>query len=235
MNINEQIAHSNVATKSSVYGDLFSNNTVWDTINTLDVDDIRTTINELTSTVDNITRKPEVRLDTTTKLDIKDKKIYVNRYKDGFQKSSTYLIPDITDIKVYPNTVVVIFADKTKTAAVLDAEDAFNLEQGISICITKRLLGEDGSAIYNKLIKRAFKIKKQNDQAVEKANKAAEAEKERREIARIRHEKKQLRKREKEIETYKEAIVRAAKCLDIKSTKKFFRKFKKTIDNTDNM
>lgn len=186
--------------------------------NTLTVgtcDSVSIEMEDLKKAVDKLTKTPEVRPDTTTKLDIKNGKIFVKHYKDGFFKSERTIMPDIKDVIVYDNTVLVTFADGTKTVAVLDDEDAFNLEQGISICITKKLLGQDGSSVYNKLIKRALKVKKQNEKAVEQAEKAKKEARKRQEIARIRHEKKQLKKREKEIETYKEAIIRAAKHLGL--------------------
>lgn len=155
--------------------------------------------------------EPEVRPETTTKLDAKYGKLYVKHYKDGFFKNERYLIPDITDVKVHHNTVLVTFKDGTKTVAVLDDEDKFNLEQGISICITKKLLGENGSSIYNKLIKRALKVKKQNEQAEAKKEKdKVEAEK-RKALALKRHQKKQAKKRESRISEMAEAYIRAMK------------------------
>ena len=169
-------------------------------------DDFDTKMNELT-------RKPEVRPDTTTKLDTKNGKIYVKHYKDGFFKSERAIMSDIKDVEVYDKTVIVTFVDNTKTVAVLDMEDEFNLEQGISICITKKLLGENGSSIYNKLIKKAFKVKEQNEKAAEKAKKTKAEEKQRRELALARHKKKQAKKREEQISMYTEAFTRAMKAI----------------------
>lgn len=166
-------------------------------------------MDELAEAVDKLTKTPEVRPDTTTKLDIKNGKIAVKHYKDAFFKSERTIMPDIKDVKVHHNTVLVIFADDTKTVAVLDKEDKFDLEQGISICITKKLLGENGSSIYNKLIKRALKVKKQNEKAAEETAKAKEEEKSRRKLALKRHQKKLAKKREAEIEMRKEAYIRA--------------------------
>jgi hypothetical protein len=166
-------------------------------------------INTLEKSIDELTKKPEVSPDTTTKLDIKHKKIYVKHYKDGFSKNERYLIPDITDVKVHHNTVLVTFADDTKTVAVLDNEDKFNLEQGISICITKKLLGESGSSIYNKLIKRALKVKKQNEQAAAKKEKEKVEVKKRKAAALKRHQKKKAKRRGERISEMAEAYIRA--------------------------
>ena len=177
---------------------------------------ISSIIDEAINSANNGTKKEkEVREDTKTKIVIKNNKIYVRYYENGFYKSEKQIIPDFKDLKIYNNTVVMFFTDGTKTSAVLDAEDVFNIEQGISTCITKRLLGEDGSAIYNKLIKRALGVKKQNE------DKAYEEERKKQEIAdkkekyRLKKQKRNERKlkeqREAQIETMKEAYVRAFK------------------------
>lgn len=106
------------------------------------------------------------------------------------------------------------FSDDTKTVAVLDNEDTFSLEQGISICITKKLLGQDGSAIYNKLIKRAFKVKKQNEEAAVKKEKEKIESEKRKAAALKRHQKKQAKKREERISEMAEAYVRAIERLN---------------------
>ena len=195
--------------------DVNSSNSTINSISVADTNYVDNKVAELARTVEKLTKTPEVRPDTTTKLDIKNGKISVKHYKDGFFKSERTIMPDIRDVTVHLDTVLVTFSDDTKTVAVLDNDDAFSLEQGISICITKKLLGQDGSSIYNKLVKRALKVKQDNEKAAKNAEKAKEEARRRQEIARIRHEKKQLKKREKEIETYKEAIIRAAKCLGI--------------------
>ena len=171
---------------------------------------------DLKEAVDKLTKTPEVAIETTTKLDVSNGKIKVKHYKDGFFDTERFIISDIKDVKVHGNTVVVMFADNTKTVAVLDSEDKFSLEQGISICITKKLLGRDGHAIYNKLINRAFKVKEQNEKVAEDAKKAKEAEKRRKELALARHKKKLAKKRETTIEMHKEAYIRAMKQFKIK-------------------
>lgn len=178
-------------------------------------DTITPKIDALEKKIEELTKKPEVRPDTTTKLDIKNGKIFVKHYKDGFFKSERTIMPDIKDVKVHNKTVLVTFADNTQTVAVLDNEDQFNLEQGISICITKKLLNQDGSSVYNKLIKRAFRVMKDNEKAVKAAEKAKVEAKKRKGVARIRHEKKQRKKRENTIEMYKEAIIRAIERLNV--------------------
>ena len=195
--------------------DVNSSNSTINSISVADTNYVDNKVAELARTVEKLTKTPEVRPDTTTKLDIKNGKISVKHYKDGFFKSERTIMPDIRDVTVHLDTVLVTFSDDTKTVAVLDNDDAFSLEQGISICITKKLLGQDGSSIYNKLVKRALKVKQDNEKAAKNAEKAKEEARRRQEIARIRHEKKQLKKRENTIEMYKEAIIRAIERLNV--------------------
>lgn len=155
------------------------------------------------------TKEPDVPVETTTKIDIKNGDIVVKYYKDGFYKSEKRIISDIKDVKIHNNVVIVTFADNTTTKAVLDPEDSFNLEQGISICITKKLLGDEGHAIYNKIIRRALKIKEHNDKEAARANEEKKKAKAKRELAVARRDKKKAKKREEQIEIQKEAYIRA--------------------------
>lgn len=201
------LAHSNLCIDGNTYN-IASN---WETIvnSQLTKSDVEGIVNEVLDK-----KTPEVRPDTTTKLNAKNGKLYVKHYKDGFFKSERHLMPDITDIKVYDNTVLMYFSDNTHTVAVLDNEDAFDLERGISICLTKKLLGECGSSIYNKLIKRAFKVIKDNDQAKAKKKKEKAEAEQRKAAALKRHQKKQAKKREAHIAEMAEAYVRAINYLN---------------------
>lgn len=159
-------------------------------------------------------KKPDVREDAKNKLDIRNNKIYVKYYNEGFYKSEKCIMSDIKDVKVCDHTVIVMFADGTKTKAVLDPEDKFNLEQGISICITKKLLGEGGNAIYNKLISRALKINKQNEDAVKQAEEKKAERQRRKKAAAARKEKRRLKKREEQIAIQREAYIQAMEYLN---------------------
>ena len=94
---------------TSEYADLFldsaASTKVTISSNVLTRSEVANIVNEV---IDKKT--PEVRPDTVTKLDVKHGKIYVKHYKDGFFKNERYLIPDITDVKVHGNTVIVTFA-----------------------------------------------------------------------------------------------------------------------------
>ena len=205
------ISASSIADCCTFTGESIYSNTL--TVGTYN-DSTSIEMKDLKEAVDKLTKTPEAPITTTTKLDVKNGSIFVRHFKDGFFKSERHIISDIKDVKIHNKTVIVTFADNTQTVAVLDKDDEFNFEQGISICITKKLLGENGGSIYNKLVKRALKVKKQNEKAAEKAKKAKEEEKKRKELALARHKKKMTRRREEQIEIQKEAYIRAMKSLN---------------------
>lgn len=152
-------------------------------------------------------KKPDVEPEVKSTISLVGKKLFAYFYKDGFKTSQKELIPDIKDVTVHKDRVVIVeFVDGTTEKAVLHPDDKFSIEQGISICITKRLIG--GSAVYNKLIDRAMKIMKKNRLAEAKEKQEKEIRKER---AKKYAEKKAARraaKREEYIATIAEAIAR---------------------------
>lgn len=136
----------------------------------------------------------------------------------GLPSYSDVIIPHIKDIQVINNKVVIVlFKDDTKEKAVLDSTDTYSLEQGISICITKKMLSMqtngNGSSAYNKLIKHCLKLYDNNRKAEEKAKAdeqaAKEKEKKAADKARAKRIKKANKNREREIEIQKEAYLRA--------------------------
>ena len=188
---------------SSATGSTISVNSDWVTVGT---------VNSTSDRIDEIEKKlngPDVDPATKTELVSKNGYIYVRHYKDGFFQSERKLMSDIVDVRVYDNTVVVIFADKTKTSAVLDSVDTFSIDQGISVCITKKLLGEDGNSLYNKLVTRALKAIKRKKKAEETAAKKKEEEKKARELKKARSQRRKAKKREEAISIQAEAMKRA--------------------------
>ena len=100
--------------------------------------------------------------------------------------ATTPIMPDIVNVE-NPNdrTVFVQFADGTKEVAHASENDEFNLETGVLICITKKLLADmdifcSGSSAYNKIIK--YALTKLN--ATKKANLALK-EKRKQELAKL--------------------------------------------------
>lgn len=133
-------------------------------------------------------------------------------------RDTVCVIPHIKDIQVIHNRVVVVlFADGTKEKAVLDDADIFSLEQGISVCITKKMLslktGGNGSSAYNKIISHCLKVYENNRNAEEKAKldeqAARDKENKTADKARAKRIKRANKEREREIEIQKEAYLRA--------------------------
>lgn len=163
--------------------------------------------------------------ETKTKLFVNDGVISAGFFAGGSPIGGGTLISDVVDVCIIdkdgsPKVVVVSFADGTKEKAVLDASDTYSLEQGISICITKKLLGRNtpyGGALYNKVIKRALDVMKNNELAREceknaiiAAQKKAEKEAEKK---KARREKIRELEAERQIEIHKEAYMRAIKAM----------------------
>lgn len=122
------------------------------------------------------------------------------------------VMPDIVDVQTIEadgevKVVTVYFADGTNEKAILSDEDTYSLEQGISICITKKLLSDKtagyGSAVYNKIIKRAMKVMNENKKRAEKKHKADETLKAK--LAKLA-KKKADKKAKREVAAREEAI-----------------------------
>jgi len=163
------------------------------------------------------TKVTDVANETKTKLLVHDGIIRALFFKNGVPIGDGTLLPDISDVKVIDKKVVVVkFADNTEEKAVLDSADTYSLEQGISICITKKLLGRNtpfGGSLYNKIIKRAMDVMEENEKAakfVAEQEKAANAKAEKIAAKKKAHAMKiAALKKEDEIEMHKEAYLRA--------------------------
>lgn len=142
--------------------------------------------------------------------------------KDGFVGSTKYIMPDIVDVKTierqHKSQVIVYFGDSTSETATLEYGDTYNLEQGISICIAKKLISNlvgkgYGSSIYNKLIERAIKVYKRSCAETEKKRKEEEEQKARYQKMvqkkQAKRQKREAENRERQIEIQKEAYLRA--------------------------
>ncbi len=174
------------------------------------------------SGIANVTAK--MPKETRNRMIVKDNKIAMETYVNGYMVECTNIMPDIVDVKTYkrPGTddvgaVAVKFSDGTITRATVSIGDVYSLEQGLSVCITKRLLydriGRHSSSVYNKIVRHALKVKKANDQYALKVVEEQEAidarMKRLAEKKRQRDERRANEKREAEIELRKEAYLRA--------------------------
>lgn len=155
-----------------------------------------------------------------TKMVVKDDGVkFAHITNLPFALISESVIPRIEDVQSINDKVVIVkFADGTTEKAILSDEDTFSLEQGISICITKKILnvvlnGANGSSAYNKLVDYGLKVykdkKKNAKKKAEDEKKAKEAEQKRIEKIRKKRAKRKAKLREEQIEIQAEAYRRA--------------------------
>ena len=103
------------------------------------------------------------------------------------KETSIYLMPEFSDVRIIRDKegfsigVGIDFADGTKQKAICMPDDTFNLEQGITICLFKKMLTggcyieeEYVTGVYNKLVKHAIKIRNERIKAEEEAKKVKE-------------------------------------------------------------
>ena len=128
-------------------------------------------------------------------------------------------LPEIIDVEVINNCVTIVtFSDGTKEKAVLDKADTFNLEQGISICITKKLLAQitgcGGTKVYNGLIKRAIKKYNAHLDSIEAQKQIEEQKKKKYEKIAAKKAKRKAAQREARINEQAEAYRRALQSMN---------------------
>ena len=112
-------------------------------------------------------------------------KKYVKGYIDNYIEN---MFDKIKDYKVYGKTTIVFFSDGTKETVVCCDEDNFDIEQGITMCVIKRMFGDK----YKKSVKSIIKAKTLNEENVKKLE-AAHKE------AQLREERKEKRNRENKL------------------------------------
>ena len=123
---------------------------------------------------------PDVRPETKCKMVINAQEgaIFAESYDNRKLKSTRRVMPDIQDVRTIEQkiddhtsiarAIIVTFKDGTSTKATFADGDFYSEERGIAVCITKRLLGEHGSSLYNKIIRHAMRVKAENDEAAKR-------------------------------------------------------------------
>lgn len=86
----------------------------------------------------------------------------------------------IKDYKIYNKTTVVYFTDGTKETVTCSDEDNFDVEQGITMCVIKRMLGDKYKKYVRSIVK-AKTINEKNIKELEAAHKEAQLREERKE------------------------------------------------------
>jgi hypothetical protein len=172
------------------------------------------TTDDLASTIKGITKKPEVRVDQRSALNIGPRQISAYYYKDGFRTEERNLIPVIKSVEVFNgNTVKVTFVNGSVQKSTAQKGDVFSFEDGLLRCIVKEMIGKEGSAVLGKLLSYATDVynkaeAKKKQKAEEEEKKRVAAEKNRKKLQK-HWEKKRVMEREKRIQEMAEAIARA--------------------------
>ena len=148
-----------------------------------------------------------------TDVDVKyEKKVFVDETKRDENGNYSVIKKEV------PVATIVYFENGSVQTAYCDEGDEFNLEVGISICVTrelmKRLYGVSGETnVYNKVIRQGMKAYKKHckfKETIKKYYTEKEAiEKNKKIKEQKRREKRAAKKKEREIEILAEAIRRA--------------------------
>lgn len=142
-----------------------------------------------------------------------EKKTFVD--KTQRDKNGNYMVTK----KEVPVATIVTFENGNTQIAVCDENDEFNLETGISICVTRELMerlygiSNEYASPYNKVIRQGMKAYKKRckfKEATKKYYAEKEAiEKNKKIKEQKRREKRAAKKKEREIEILTEAMKRA--------------------------
>lgn len=171
-------------------------------------------LSNITFATNEETKKPEVRPDQRSSLEVEFGRIVARYYKDGFFDGGKYLIPAIKSIDVFnENTIKMTFVNGDTQTATVQGNDPYFFEDGLLRCIVKEMIGKEGTAVLSKLLSYATKFydKAEADKkkrAEEEARKKAKSEKNYKK-AKAHWAKKRAMEREKRIQEMAEAIVRA--------------------------
>ena len=194
-------------TTAYTYDDLktVTSSAAWATVSTVDT---------IESLVKEATRKPEVRVDQRSSLEVIRNNVSAYFYKDGFFTDSKDLIPAIKSIEIFnENTIKMTFMNGDVQTATVQNGDPYFFEDGLLRCIVKEMIGKEGTAILSKLLSYATKVYKDAEtdkkkKAEEEAAKKAASEKNYQKLQK-HWEKKRAKERENRIQEMAEAIVRA--------------------------
>lgn len=170
-------------------------------------------IDELNKRIDELNERKEEKMIKITDVDVKyEKKVFVDETKRDENGNYSVIKKEV------PVATIVYFENGSVQTAYCDEGDEFNLEVGISICVTRELMkrlydvsGETNA--YNKVIRQGMKAYKTHCKFKEAAKKyytEKEAiEKNKKIKEQKRREKRAAKKKEREIEILAEAIKRA--------------------------
>lgn len=164
------------------------------------------------STGNCMTCTEKVSAETKTVLETKDGNYTCRVYNDGRYVGSRKIMPSIRFVEILgetddnPRCVKVYFEDGSFERAVTSQNDTFNLEQGITICVTKKLLSMvsngNGNAVFNKIVKDGMDVVAHEFAQIELAKREASENEER--YQRLAAKKQRKAERRAELERQKQ-------------------------------
>lgn len=167
----------------------------------------------MTATTSTIKTEKEEKMIKIIDVDVEyEKKTFVD--KTQRDKNGNYMVTK----KEVPVATIVTFENGNTQIAICDENDEFNIETGISICVTRelmeRLYGICGyTNVYNKVMRNGLKVYKNSckkKKLLEKMRAEQEViEKNKKIKEQKRRQKRAAKKKEREIEILAEAIKRA--------------------------
>lgn len=121
----------------------------------------------------------------------------------------------IEKIIVNNKAVIVLWKDKSKTTAVVQGNDEFDLERGIEICIFKRIFG----SCYHALIKAGMKKYHELEEQKQKEIDLKQAEKLEKEVQELKRQRAEKQERDEKTYVISEGIKRALEGLTLAKPK----------------
>lgn len=126
----------------------------------------------------------------------------------------TFNVGAIADVKVFKDkdgndkSIKIWFNDGTFTQATVQGDDKFNLENGITICMLKKMLGggDDATKRYNNLVRDIVRVYNTKTDEERKTRAKREAIEKKREKRALKKARKAERKRQEQINMIAEAI-----------------------------
>lgn len=121
-------------------------------------------------------------------------------------------LPPVKSVEAYNDRVVLArFEDGTWTKSVTSENDIFDIDMGITICMIKRILGDQkkGTKLYNKYLKQAHKKMRENEKAEQERKDQEKKEREKQHKYEMGSKAKMMKHKEEQIDIVKQGVERA--------------------------
>lgn len=215
------------------------------------VDDLQNHLTNSCATIcagvsNDVASKPEAPVETKNILEDDGHNYSCKLYNNGVFVGFKRIMPSIAGIEILgseindPRCIKLYFEDGTFEKAVTSKNDTFNLEHGISVCITKKLLsmicGGHGNSIYNKIIKDCLDVVAHGIAEQEYEKHLAQEEEERNQRRAAKRARKAERRAEaerKKKEAEREEYIKTQVEIQIRVAEELLKKCDVNLESTD--